>query len=126
LCVGDTGGHEGVDLGPPGVDGAGEGEQLDAPGQEPVQPVAGQVRIAADPHGGQQSAPLVTCLPRLSRSSLGLSDHQCPATTTDMAKATPTPISVVDEFHRLGDVYAQQPNRKRLSDTRSGAVSGGL
>jgi hypothetical protein len=48
--------------------------------------------------------PLVTCLPRLSRSSLGLSDHQCPATTTDMAKATPTPISVAGEFHRLGDV----------------------
>jgi hypothetical protein len=25
---------------------------------------------------------------------LGLSDHQCPATTTDIAKATPTAINV--------------------------------
>ena len=59
--VGDAGGDEGVDLGPPGVDGGGQGEQLgdlrvDTPGQEPVQPVAGQVRIATDPDGREQGA----------------------------------------------------------------------
>jgi len=59
--VGDAGGDEGVDLGPPSVDGGGQGEQfrdlgVDAPGQASVQPVTGQVRIAADPHGGAQGA----------------------------------------------------------------------
>jgi hypothetical protein len=56
------------------VDGAGQGEQLgdlgvDVPGQEPVQPMAGQVRIAADPHRGQQGAQFLFRDPR--RQDLG-------------------------------------------------------
>jgi hypothetical protein len=59
--VGDARLHERVDLGPPFVDGAGQGEQfgdlrVNAPGQEAVQSVAGEVRVAADPYGRQQGA----------------------------------------------------------------------
>jgi hypothetical protein len=59
--VGDTGLHERVDLGPPLVDGGSQGEQLgdlrvDAPGQEPVQPMPSEVRVAANAHGRQQGA----------------------------------------------------------------------
>jgi hypothetical protein len=59
--VGDSGVDERVDLGPPLVDGCGQGEQFGdlgvaAPGQEPVQPMPGEVWVAADAHGGQQGA----------------------------------------------------------------------
>ena len=57
--VGVPGEDGGFDLGPPEVDRLHRGDQLgdirvDAPGQEPVQPVPGQVRILpAEPHGRQ-------------------------------------------------------------------------
>ena len=62
--VGDAGAHERVDLGPPRVDRGGEGDQLgdlgvDTPGQQPVQPVPGQVRIPAHADRGQQGAQLL-------------------------------------------------------------------
>jgi hypothetical protein len=59
--VGDSGLDERVDLGPPLVDGCGQGEQFGdlgvaAPGQKPVQPMPSEVWVAADAHGGQRGA----------------------------------------------------------------------
>src|ERR1700687_6264641 len=57
--VGDAGLDERVDLGPPVVDRGGEGEQfgdlgVDAPGEESVQSMPGQVGVAAKTDGCQQ------------------------------------------------------------------------
>lgn len=56
-CIGDPGADERVDLRPPRVDRLRLGEELgdvrvDAPGEEPVQPMPGQVRVATGLHGG--------------------------------------------------------------------------
>jgi hypothetical protein len=71
--VGDAGGQEGVDLGPPGVDGDGQGERswdlrVDAPRKEAVQAVVGR----------RASPPTRTVDSRVRSSSLAIqADRIC-------------------------------------------------